>query len=838
MSRNRFMLVLGLLIVVSMILAACAPATEAPTTPVVPGPGEVTEAPTEVVPMTTRHGGWLDEIDKSVVAADQAVTQLSAGTIDVYAYGIPDLASIQAANLQYAQSVGGYYTIMYNPAVCTDTTVLNPFSDRKIRAATNMLIDRNYINQEVYFGGSLPKWFIFMTNGPDYADLAETTAALEAQYAYNFDLGKQIISDEMVGLGAELVDGKWMFNGAPVTLEFLIRNDGDLTRIAIGDYMSTQFEDVGFTVTRDYKKSSEAGPIWYGTQASDCMWNAYTAGWISTGLSRDSKDDFFYMFLPDSGYGIDPMLSNVPDPEFQQVGDDLANGNFTTPAQRHDLMARATELSLEDSLQIGVVDQAAFAPYSQDVQVTGDLAGGIASNRIAWYTVRFKGEEGGTLKWADSDLFTQPWNPIGGSNWVWDQGVYSATSSDGYMYDPFTGLIWPLRAETAEVTAKKGLPINSTLDWVTLDFADTINVPADAWANWDAVTQTFIPAGEGVTANIKSVVHYPADLWDTVTWHDGNPVSMGDFIMDMIMTFDPGKPDSAIYDAAAAPAIESFLTAFKGVKITSTDPLVIETYTDNYVSDAELDVFFWWPFYAYGEGRWDVIAMMNMAEATGELAYTSDKSEELGVEETSLIGGPSLDILSAKLDEAAAENLIPYEATLGAYVTADEAAARYAGLQAWYADHGHFWVGTGPYFLDQVFLVEKSCVLKNYADYPDLADRWDRFATPMIAVVDITAPAGSVTIGDAATFDVAVTFEGEPYPSDTITSVKYLLFDATNAIVQTGDAEFVSEGNYTVTLTGADTGALAAGSNKLTLIVVSKAIAIPTFTSVEFVTAP
>ena len=37
---------------------------------------------------------------------------------------------------------------------------------------------------------------------------------------------------------------------------------------------------------------------------------------------------------------------------------------------------------------------------------------------------------------------------------------------------------------------------------------------------------------------------------------------------------------------------------------------------------------------------------------------------------------------------------------MGAYITAEEAAARYAALKAWYTAHGHFWVGTGPYYLD------------------------------------------------------------------------------------------------------------------------------------------
>ena len=98
-----------------------------------------------------------------------------------------------------------------------------------------------------------------------------------------------------------------------------------------------------------------------------------------------------------------------------------------------------------------------------------------------------------------------------------------------------------------------------------------------------------------VTALRKSVAYYQEDLFDVVKWHDGSPFSVGDILMGIILTFDRGKADSAIYDAAAAPTLRSFLGSFKGVKIVSTDPLVIETYSDVYYQDAELNVNTWCP---------------------------------------------------------------------------------------------------------------------------------------------------------------------------------------------------------------------------------------------------
>ncbi len=67
MLQKRLMIVLGLVIALSMVLTACGPtATPAPTA------APVTQATATSAP--ARHGGWLDEIDASVVGSDSAVT--------------------------------------------------------------------------------------------------------------------------------------------------------------------------------------------------------------------------------------------------------------------------------------------------------------------------------------------------------------------------------------------------------------------------------------------------------------------------------------------------------------------------------------------------------------------------------------------------------------------------------------------------------------------------------------------------------------------------------------------------------------------------------------------
>ncbi|MFN3308130.1 MAG: ABC transporter substrate-binding protein, partial [Anaerolineales bacterium] len=922
------------------------------------------------VTQTTRKGGWLDEVAFTPVESASAIQQIQAGAIDIYTFGMSSdkVEEIKKSGLKYVTSYSGYYGILLNPAVFKDTTTLNPFSNRKIREAVNWLIDRNYINQEIYGGGSLPKYLPITTQLVDYTNVVETARKLETYYSYNPEKAKEVIAAEMETMGASLnAEGKWEYQGKPVILTFIIRNDGDGTRLPLGDYVANQLETIGFAVDRQYKKSSEAAPIWIQSDPKDGLWHLYTAGWISGGLTRDEKNIFQEMYLPSSVQGLPVFLANQPDPEFQKVGDALAEGNFTTLEERKELFAKALELALKDSLQVWVIDQRQYMPMKENIQVTYDVGSGIEASFMPPYTLRIADQEGGRVKVGTNDLFTDPWNPIGGSNWVWDGFVQKFTQSYGFMLDPFTGLQWPLRAERAEVTVQAGLPVQKNHDWITLNTAETISVPEDAWVDWDAANQKFITAGELIpkieeaksqkkaydaaynenqpkleekalelakglnyadfnqdsakqvlenlaaylkelvgqevdlqsllssenvmaeidelvsrvnstetvlkpeekveavksfalskiqiapfdpvlealasrdikTAKVKSVVYYPADLFETVKWHDGSNFSLADVVMAMIMSFDPAKPESAIYDESAVPNFESFLSYFKGVKIVSTDPLVIETYTDNFYSDAELNITSWWPYYSYGEASWAAIAIGNLAEAAGELAYTADKSTQKEVEQTNFVGGPSLEILNKYLDQAIAEQTIPYAPTLGEYLTTEQAVARYNNLKAWFEAHGHFWVGTGPYYLDSVGLTEKTAVVKQNPDFPDLADRWAGFSEPMLAEATLDGPA-QVKIGQETTFDLTITLKnGDPYPSAEIKEVKFLIYNDQGETLYVGQGQpGEGDGVFTLTIPADVAATLTAGAGKIEAAVVPIPVAIPAFASLEYVVVP
>ncbi len=869
MKTNKLFIFLSLVMIASMLLASCQPErivetvvvteiVEVQGTPqvvekvVVVTPSAEAAAPTEEPTpepekQVTRRGGWLDTIVIVEEPSGEAgVSRIESGELDahVFSWDDPELfASVQAnADLGYTTFVGSSDELSFNPVGPTfdGTGKLNPFSVAKIREAMNWMIDRNYIAEEIMGGLGLPRLFPIVGGFPDYARYIDKARELEAYYAYNPEKGEAVITEEMQKLGATLVDGKWQFNDEPVELIFLIRTEDE--RLEIGDYISNQLETIGFTVTRNYKTAAEAAPIWRQGNPNDGQWHLYTGGWITTQITRDQGSNFEF-YHTNRGMTNPLWQSYVVSAEYDEICTRLSNNLFDTLEERDELFRRALELSMLEGARFWLVDGLSFSPFKPDVKVVADLSGGIQGADLWSYTIRRDGVEGGSMTLANASILTENWNPLGGSNQVFDQMIMKATGDQAVLADPYTGLYWPERIERAEVFAVDGLPIASTYDWMKLEFVPEIEVPADAWADWDAAEQRFITVGEvytstdTVTARTKMVVYFPPDLYD-VQWHDGSQFSLADIVLAWILNWDPAKEASALYDESQVPALLSFQSHFKGIRIVQENPLIVEIYDDAYSLDAEAMVnnYATWmfPFYAFGQGAWHTIGTGILAETNSELAFTQSKADILQTDSINMIGGPSLEILAKYMDQAASESYIPYPSVLGQYVTPEEAATRWANLQEWYRRHGHFWVGTGPYYMDKVFPIEGTVLLKSNPQFADLADKWIDFGTPPIAEVALTGP-NSIAIGDEVTFDVEVTFEGNPYPMADIGQVKYLLFDNDSKLVVIGEAEAVEDGLWRITLTKEQTALLKAGSNKMEVAVVSLKVSLPSFAVVEFI---
>jgi peptide/nickel transport system substrate-binding protein len=737
-----------------------------------------------------RLGGWLDQVVFTGIAtAQDAVAQLQAGAIDLYnvTVGDPNLFKTVKAdkNLSYSVSYGGFDQLMFNTVECTDKNVLNPFTDMKIREAMNWAVDRNYVSQEILGGLGTPRFTVVDDASADAARYAADMAAVATKYAFSMDKAQKAVDTEMATLGATKdANGKFQFKGKPVTIIGLIRTED--ARKQLGIYFAQQLEKLGFTVDQQLKIRKEASPIWQGADLAACKFGYYTAGWISSAITLD-EGNMFAQYNTGDIQSIPLFLKYAPSPEYSTVLKALENNTFKTIDERDQLFHQAFQYSMTEAWHgVMVANTISFSPFNAKTEGASDLMAGFGTTLYP-YTARFTGQEGGSLRIAESGPFVQAWNPVSGSNWVDDLYVQNMTEDHGTIPNPYTGLNMPKLVTKMELVAKTGLPINKTLDWVTLTSADSIAVPDDAWADWDAKTQTFITAkdrlanakaavakdpkaadgGYTQTANVQMTVTFTPDLFKT-KWHDGSTFSMGDILMDMILNFDTAKKDSKIYDPSIAPVLDTFMSHFKGVKIVSTDPLVITTWDDKYQLNAESNIYSWYPSYAegylYGTASWSDLTPAILAEADGKMAFSLDKSGNAKIDETSLISGPTLAVQSTYLDKLVASGDVPYAPTLGKYVTTDQAKARYTALAAFFKAHGHLSIGTGPYFIDKVDTTAVSLTLKRFPDYIFPSDQFTGFSEAPIAVATVDGPT-QLKAGDDAPFTVTVQLKGKPYPN-------------------------------------------------------------------------
>ncbi len=792
------------------------------------------------------YGGWLDSIVTVEEASSAAgIRQLSTGYLDVFADTItqPDLYEMirEDPAIQYSQSFGSYNELSFNPSgpIFPETGELNPFAVPRVREAMNWLIDREYMADEIFGGMAIPRLFPITSAFPDYARMIEKVRELEVEYSHNPERAERIISEEMVELGAEMVDGVWVWEGNPVEIKVLIRTEDE--RLEVGDYIADLLERIGFTTHRRYATAAEAAPIWMSGNPAAGDFHVYTGGWVTTVVFRDQAGNWDFFYTP-RGLGSPLWQAYQPVEEFDEVARRLDTRDFTSMEERAELMERAMELGLEDSVRLWLVDRLAVNPFRSDVELTADLAGGISGSWLWAYTARKSEEIGGELRVGLPSIMTEPWNPLDGSNWVFDMMMIRSTANMGYQWDPYTGLHYPNHFESATVSVEEGLPVDKTLDWVELEFVEGGNqVPGDAWADWDPVEQQFITVDEmypeGVTSRRKVTTVYPEDFLEKTFWHDGSQFSIGDIVWWFInyYSFDRAAEESDFYDEAKVAEYDSFMDHFRGFRIISEDPLTIEYYSDLYYLDAEWYIFSGFPYYDQGPGAWHNMALGYMAEVEEETAFSSFKAERLDVERLNMIGGPTLDIMEKHLNRAMENNILPYAEVMGEFVSEQEIADRYENLQAWYENRGHFWLGTGPYYLESARPVEGVINLARNELYPYRADRWDVFVEPRVPEVNLSGP-GAIMMGDEVAFDLEITFDHEPYLSENLDSVLLLIFDENEDLVASQRAVMIEEGHWQVNVDGETTEKLRTGATTVEAVVTSHLVATPVIESLRVIT--
>lgn len=795
--------------------------------------------PGEEVEVGDRRGALVDEVVFTQETDLGRIPELlEGGTHQVFAQGITNSAIFRrlrdSERTDHSISYGSSAEITVNPAGPTfNDGRINPFHVREIREALNWLVNRRYIAEELYGGLAVPRYLPLSTAFPDYARLADVARTLELRYHYDPERAKRIIHAEMEELGATLENGRWMHDGAPVVLSIVIRTDDERRRV--GDYLANLMEEVGFEVERLYRAAEEASRIWIFGDPNEGEWHLYTGGWGATVVQRDQAEGLSFYYT--SRGRPEPLWQAYdPDPEFDELADRLQRRDYTTWEERQEMMARALELAMENSVRVWLIDQISVWPRAHNISLSTDLAAGVSGSALWPYTLRYRDRIGGSVVFGAPSLLTEPWNPVAGSNWTFDMLIQRSLSDAPVLPNPYTGLFLPQRISEAEVTVEEDVPVIKSLDWLTLEDAEEIPVPEDAWIGWDAEEQDFITVGEkhpdGITARARARIRYEDDYLERY-WHDGSQISLADVLIGWILEFERADEESRLFDPAHLPAFETFVRHYRGWRIISEDPLEIEVYGDQIYPDAE------WIAGARAMSvlPWHTVGLGVRAERNGELSFSSNKADQTKTDWMSFVSGPSLSILERHMHAARENGYVPFENVLRDFMREGEVEERYRTLTEWHREREHFWIGDGLFYLHSVHPVEQTVVVRRFEDFPDRADKWLRFTEPEIPVLDLDGPM-VIELGEEAKFDLQVTFEGEPYAADDIEMVRYLLFDSEGELVQEGDVEPAGDGEWTIALSSEDLAKLGTGANSLEVAVSSQKVAMPIFATHAFATVP
>ncbi len=329
----------------------------------------------------------------------------------------------------------------------------------------------------------------------------------------------------------------------------------------------------------------------------------------------------------------------------------LANSEFTDLEQRKSMFGDALTLAMQDSVRIWLVDRLSFSPYKSDITVASDLAGGIYGSWLWPDTLNRGGEAGGSVTIAMPAILNDPWNPVNGSNFIYDTMLIRSTGDQRHHAGSVHRSLLAAADRTRRSHRERRLA-RWCRPWIgsLWTLTEEITVPEDAWVDWDATEQRFITAGEkfpeGLTANRKSITYYPEDFFD-IKWHDGSTMSMGDLVLGFILNFDQGKEGSAIFDEAQVPTVENFLEHLPWPAASCKR------------------IRWWWNITAIStiwtqSGMWSVstrtcceglahgtrLPAGMLAEINDELAFSADKAEATGSGMDELHRRPSLEILA------------------------------------------------------------------------------------------------------------------------------------------------------------------------------------------------
>ncbi|MBI1828093.1 MAG: ABC transporter substrate-binding protein [Thaumarchaeota archaeon] len=733
-------------------------------------------------------GTYVDKIQFIQYSDDNtALEEVKHGNLDIYYSPIPfdRIADPQSREgLKIFQSTGQSYSLLVNPA---PSEKFNPFSIKDVRFALNYLVDRNLIIDELLGGYGVPMVSAYRPFDPDYLLILSELESLNIRY--NPALAEQMISDSLTKAGAQKIDNKWYYDSKPIKIVIFIRSD-DQIRKSIGEIISSQLEKIGFSVKRDYGDLNKAFTIVYGSNPSDLKWNIYTEGWASSGFVRYDSVLTAQMYSPwfsnMPGFN-NPSYWNYKDDYMNSISQNIFTGNFTSTDQRTELLKKAVDEGIKESVRIFLVSK--IDQYVSNKKVAGiinDFGAGITSR----FTPINARDNSDSLTIGVKKIYQGAWNPVAGFSDSASQQILGAISDPGSFKNPYTGVTIPIRSSWKVETAGP---------------AGKLDVPSDA-IKWDPTRQKWIQVGNDIKSTSKVTFHLTFG-----NWHNDQPMDMNDVLYSIYFLYQWGvepSENSKTFDSEYSPKANQAAKTLIGIRVI--DKNTIEVYQDYWHFDEDeiadsAGVFPSMP--------WEIFYAMEKSVTDGKVAFSRSEAVSKNVDWLSLLVPNDADMIKLTLEDFSKSNSIPVALT-GFDKNPQYYSNRYSASVSWIEKHNHAVISNGPFYLDSYSPEARIITIKAFDDstYPFGVGYWKKFENINVAKINSVDVPTTVSLGKELTIPISVTSNCTIY---------YYFLNADGKMVDSGILQS-DTGNTVIVLPKEKTSLLSMGANDLKIFAVSE----------------
>jgi peptide/nickel transport system substrate-binding protein len=766
---------------------------------------------------SSQKGAYTDNLQFiQYLDGNIALHDIQAGNLDTYFFRIPleTVASISKdPNVKIYEKNAGSFGFLLNPAPSKNPNILNPFQFKEIRFAVNYLINREFVVDEILNGYGSVQIDPFGISSPEYEALIPVIESYN--FKYNPSLAKGIIEKSLISHGATKLDGKWTYNGSPISIKLMIRSD-DLPRKSMGEMLANELEKIGFTVQRDYGDLNKANLVVYGKDPQELSWQVYTEGFGGTSqFVRYNPSTAAQMYSPYFGSMPgrgNPSFWNYQNSTLDKITQSIEFSNFTSEEERNELLRQALTLGIQESVRLFVAQN--IDPYAASSSIKGlinDFGAGISTSKSLINARSIKNTS--SINVGVKEVYQGAWNNVGGCNDIYCTNILSLVSDSPTSRNPYTGEVIPLRNEWTNIT--------------TMGPEKRLAVDNDA-VTWNPSDQKWEDVGKN-TSKSKVTLHLVYS-----NWQNGQAMNKADLIYQLYFPYEwSSKINSTdqTYDPEYAQPAQVALKYLRGTKFLNNSTLV--SFVDYWHFDKKEIADF---ASVWATSPWEVNAAIERLVKNGVFAYSRTEATVKNIEWLSLIIPSHAQAIKQELEKMKAEGFVP--APLKGMVSVDEALKRYDASIKWITEHNHAIIGNGPYEIKNYNPAGRVISLAAFRDssYPFPKGYWSIYESPKLAKFEKVQYPKIVTRGLPLKISGNVTIGGNYISNATLT---YFIFDKDNHQVTQGTGKWIDDnGNFLIAINGSSTKAMSIGPNNFQLFVKSNYALRPDIYSGIFISVP